>query len=691
MKSATFYKLMKEERSHKIGIFIAMIFSCLAALLFYVIDIQNVLLSKYNAKQIYDHFVDLSSPQEWTMVLVSIAAAVMGISAFSYLHKNKQIDFRHSLPIKRSKAFNVSLVNHFLMFLLPFLVLRILETILPFVFGMGSGQFLVNMIYGTGFYLLVFIAMYLTMVLSMLITGNTVVAVCGFGAINSYCPVILAGIMPTYGSMFFNTYFYNEPGLLNRLSPFSLVYMLDDDILFSPSFYVHLVVILAFLAVLYMACLLIFKVRRSERHNTALAFSWTAPVIRFLVVIPMALYCGYLLYITTMSSSLIWMFFGLIAGTWLIHGIMECIFRFDVKGLIAKPVQMILAGLISCLIVVGFMTDVFGYDKYVPDQKTLDYVTISSYDIGNGSHYDWTDTEDQDSVGQFRAEELNEIMPILGEMTEKSVGKESSVAADRIQEQIGIVNDSESSEHTIAFHVCYADKSGGATLRAYTLSLDEAEEILQKLWTKKAFIEHEFPILNANPAKMDNLTFEFADYENKVIWKEGQIAEFLKKYNEELRAMTYEEARDGIPVGSFSYEVTNTDNAGMTYINTDVYFILPTFEKTLAYLKGQGIDTDHAFRDMKNVKIHVNIYENEASGDYEITDSEAVSKYLDRLRFDNSYGEYAEFWFTPDHNMRMAYGNVYITYPINGVEQERSVAVDMKTFRELVEEVKKAN
>lgn len=686
MKSATFYKLMKEERSHKIGIFIAMIFSCLAALLFYVIDIQNVLLSKYNAKQIYDHFVDLSSPQEWTMVLVSIAAAVMGISAFSYLHKNKQIDFRHSLPIKRSKAFNVSLVNHFLMFLLPFLVLRILETILPFVFGMGSGQFLVNMIYGTGFYLLVFIAMYLTMVLSMLITGNTVVAVCGFGAINIYCPVILAGIMPTYGSMFFNTYSYNEPGLLNRLSPFSLVYMLDDDTLFSSSFYVHLVVILAFLAVLYMACLLIFKVRRSERHNTALAFSWTAPVIRFLVVIPMALYCGYLLYITTMSSSLIWLFFGLIAGTWLIHGIMECIFRFDVKGLIAKPVQMILAGLISCLIVVGFMTDVFGYDKYVPDQKNLDYVTITSYDIGNGGHYNWAGTEAQDTVGQFREEELTAVMPILQEMTEKSVGNNSSVQADRIQAQVGMVEYPETADSTTAFNVCYADRSGGACFRTYTLPVEEAKEILQKLWTRKAFIEHEFPILHADESKIEDLTFEFADHDKKVIWNQDQIAEFLNTYKEELRAMSYEEVLTEIPVGSFSYDVSQKDQTGETFFSTDVYFILPSFEKTLSYLKGQGIDTERTFHALKNVRIHVNIWEDE-SKDYEITDPEIVGKYLDRFRYDNSLGMFNEFWFAPENTDFN--GNVYITYPVNGVEQERNVTVDQKTLEELKELVKK--
>lgn len=41
------------------------------------------------------------------MLILGIAAVVMGISAFSYLQNRRQVDFYHSLPVKRELQFAV--------------------------------------------------------------------------------------------------------------------------------------------------------------------------------------------------------------------------------------------------------------------------------------------------------------------------------------------------------------------------------------------------------------------------------------------------------------------------------------------------------------------------------------------------------------------------------------------------------
>lgn len=51
--------------------------------------------------------LDFGTNYQVILLALFIAALVMGISTFSYLHNKKQIDFYHSLPVKRELWFAV--------------------------------------------------------------------------------------------------------------------------------------------------------------------------------------------------------------------------------------------------------------------------------------------------------------------------------------------------------------------------------------------------------------------------------------------------------------------------------------------------------------------------------------------------------------------------------------------------------
>ena len=45
----------------------------------------------------------LSYRNAWTIFLMAVLAALLGVSGFSYLNSRQKVDFYHSLPIRREK------------------------------------------------------------------------------------------------------------------------------------------------------------------------------------------------------------------------------------------------------------------------------------------------------------------------------------------------------------------------------------------------------------------------------------------------------------------------------------------------------------------------------------------------------------------------------------------------------------
>ena len=71
----------------------------------------------------------------WFMAVAIIGAIICAMNGFAYLHSRKQMDFYHSLPVKREKIFAVRLVNGVLIYALPYLVGLLYTYVLCLIYG----------------------------------------------------------------------------------------------------------------------------------------------------------------------------------------------------------------------------------------------------------------------------------------------------------------------------------------------------------------------------------------------------------------------------------------------------------------------------------------------------------------------------------------------------------------------------
>ena len=136
--------------------------------------------------------------------LVITAALVLALTGFLYLHSRKQVDFYHSIPVRREILFTVRFVDGILVIGSMYLVnllftLGILGAAGASVPGMVSGALWTFLVHMTGFLL-----SYGLMTAAVMLTGNFFISVLGGIVLFGYVPavaVLFQGLM----QMFFVT------------------------------------------------------------------------------------------------------------------------------------------------------------------------------------------------------------------------------------------------------------------------------------------------------------------------------------------------------------------------------------------------------------------------------------------------------------------------------------------------------
>ena len=127
-------------------------------------------------------------------------------------------------------------------------------------------------------------------------------------------------------------------------------------------------------AVVTALALFLFRIRKSERAGTALAFTPTKLPIKVYMCLVMGVAFGW---VFGMIAGNFWFWPGLVVGTVLFHWIVEIIYAFDFRAIFAKPLHLlaILVVLVAGMLAMQF--DVTGYDTWLPDRDDLTAVDIS--------------------------------------------------------------------------------------------------------------------------------------------------------------------------------------------------------------------------------------------------------------------------------------------------------------------------
>ena len=367
-----------------------------------------------------------------------VMAVVCGVALFAYLHNRQKVDFYHSLPISRTRLFANNFLTGIVCTLLTYFIM--LAITLACVYAMGCGEAVRWGEIGGAVLcnLIIFLLVYALTVLTTIVCGNTIITLLLLVWV-FFSPMLIRILQIGLFTNFYETYtsadaYYNL-GLAAFLSPV-FQYFGIDGLHFRGSSFVFggtdgssalglLVGYLIAAAVVTALALFLFRIRRSERAGTALAFTPTKLPIKVYMCLMMGVAFGW---VFGMIAGNFWFWPGLVIGTVLFHWIVEIIYAFDFRAIFAKPLHLLAILVVLFAGMLAMQFDVTGYDTWLPDRED-----ITAVDIDSVTAPQLTDPANIDAVYRLMEMGVQEVQ----KGTEVTPDNESDYRTVRITCQLG--------------------------------------------------------------------------------------------------------------------------------------------------------------------------------------------------------------------------------------------------------------
>ena len=560
----SFCKSLKELLKHHLASLFAVCLIFFIKTIAFFLEVQSYATGDYislsDKEYVHERLQKMTLPSYGITFLVIFIGIFLAFDFFRYLHSKKQIDFYDSLPIRRKNWFVIRIISACFIFAVPFALNLALEMVLLAAFEYGTVGYLINALWNFACMCLVFLVTMLTGVLAMIMTGHPIVALFGFGVFSAYVPVLLQYLFPAYASQYFDTYVSTDTTspYLNYVSPIGASVKLIDTTAYDYYSYnnytywtpnTHTMDFIAIAILIVLVGILAYKLflkRPSEAAGRAMAFTKCNAIIRILLVIPLTLYIGlYLSQVATIGEEL-WMIFGFLIGTLLLHGIIESIFQFDIRGLWSHKKQMICCFVVSVAIALVFWLDLFGYDKYLPKLEQLDSIVLS-FD----RYYDMSDTAKVDGItGDYLKDAYQLVQNIVP------------------QSQISEVN--EADRETI--YVEYRLKNGIVKRRYYFVDMSENIELFDKIYASKEYKNDICMLYTDDWTTINNMILTDGHVEVALHLTEAERDLLFETYIAEYTPLTYSQ---------------KNASASIVYLRIDDEYschIYPEFKQTISLL-----------------------------------------------------------------------------------------------------------
>ena len=599
----SFPKLIIETlRRHTAAVLITVLGFFIHIVTFFM-QVQNILSSHYISQ--YDMFssvhpdierfaedlFELCSPKFGYAIFAMAFGAYLAFDFLRYMHSKRETDFYDSLPIRRQTWFKALFVSCFALFFVLSAITTAIETAIVFGTGYGSLATLQAILWNFICMLGAFLVTWFTTALAMIMTGHSIIAFLGFGVFACYVPLISANLLPTYCARFFDTYVYREPNAnIYYFSPVTVVYKMTDSWR-EWNIKEHWTYIIGcfILAILVGTIAYVLFLRRpSETAGRAMAFEKANDVIRFIIVIPLTLYAGLLLEEMATMSSMAWLIFGILFGGFLLHGIMECIFQFDIKALLTKKKQLLATFIICIAFVFIFWIDLFKYDDYIPDAENVKIVKLDSNLFGE-INSEWEDERDW-----LQGDLLKDAITVVREI------KDSELSSN---------DEAYYKEHAVHnIRVTYVMKNGREVKRDYTFDASKASENLNKLYANKDVKDDYCVLYNIDKENIQGISVNNGITGMDLELPKEELAQFIDIYLEEYSKLELKEALSDIK----QYEINvSFQSEKMKYPTAERYYVYSSFTKSIAFLKEKGVKSFQESEDVRitNMEIFGNKYE----------------------------------------------------------------------------------
>ena len=604
MSKISFSKLLKEDmkrRSWLIALVSVLLFIAQPVIILFLVEglMDSANEGLMTLAEVKTDYMDLIGFEENYLVaiLLILFAVLIGISGYAYLHSRVQLDFYHSLPVKRQKWFLVQLVSGLLIFAVPYF----LSTVLSLLVGVANGImeagifaaamecFIIN--------ILGFMVIYLTSILAMIMTGKILIGIMGFCTFLAYGPGVVFVLNNLIGRFFTTAIGEQVYGMAYSLSSPILLWMkvrekwqvYDKE---TVSAWIYLGILILLVIVLFGLCMWLNTKRNTEAAEQSMAFSKTESVIKIMLVIPLSLAIGLLLSTMAHRNFEVWFFIGILLGAVLINAIIEFIYHLDIRELFVRKLQLVLAMLITVVIGCIFQFDFIGYDSYLPAMEDVEQMALYSYGVNGSFAYRVTEDDGITRVEYGERAALDEMVisdfePIyeIARNGVKNVRKET--------EGMDLVPVSVKTEgmDLVTVSVKYVLKNGKSVYRSYQIDRNVFTESEQALFTQEEYKQKIYPIFNKESANIQSMFLMSLKGEVQLELTADQKANLLETYKTELRESTFDDFYYQNMSARLNLEYMRGTQASSWYSEYG-YPISKNFTKTLSLLNEYGYQTE---------------------------------------------------------------------------------------------------
>lgn len=561
-----------------------------------------------------------------------VGAMICAVSGYAFLHSKKQVDFYHSLPVKRETIFFVHFIDGILIYLVPYTVCMLLSWLICLLFGVMGGKLLLMSLGGLLLYFIVFLSFYLFAVLATLLTGKMIITLFGIVVLVLYVPMVRV-LISAYKDSFLETIYNHSSasGIGSRiarwLSPITQYRWIAEHYKDGGiSFVVSLLCFAFFAALLLAACVFLYKKRKSEKAGTAMAFAVSEPIIRILIAIPVGLGFGIILlmiqYQTSGPFAYFWLCFGAALGAFLAHGIIESLYQFDVKKCLTHKLQLLGTIAVTMVIALSIFCDWFHFDSYLPQKEEIKTMAINCSRLTNYQDY-YEDGSYVDGMGYTIEHMALESFDAAYEIARLCSRHTAETRADS---DFSWPADS----YLVNIVVKYELRNGRTVYRQYSYDAYEIMDLLAELYREEEYKKQTYQVLNLEElgATVTGIECVKAMKEVDLTLSRQEREELLGLYQKEMMAMEFSELVTTPPIGTISFETEMRNQAEGSLCKYQAY-LYPSMRETLDFLGRHGFDVNRIGTAEEVEMIYIPyLHQN---GGIEITDPAEIAECMEYL------------------------------------------------------------
>lgn len=545
--------------------------------------------------------------------IIVALGALAALTGYSNIHSRERSDFYHAFPPKRGQWFTVSYLSGVIIFVIPYVICSALTILAGAAYQIMTPEIAGEMALAAAGGILAFFVVYNVCILAAVLTGQTVTGILASLVIAVY-PALLFGMIPMLKSTFFVTYSETETSLSNSLvryvSPAGAFVNAVRGTSLGLSLPPVLLSALLMIAVLLAAAALLYKIYPAEAAGRALAFPGTAPVIKVLICIPAALFCGLFVRDILGIGGTRWLFLLALFAAVILCGLIEFIYQQDLKLLLKGWRSSLLSIAVVLAVLCVFRFDVFGYDTYLPKEDNVADMSMSSYSFTGYFEYPeelGKEAEELETYGAF-TENFTPIYLLAQEGIEN--------AANGLDPRRLYSGDADAADQEIYIQttICYKLKSGRKVVRDYCVERESVVSALEELCEDDGYRQKMFPVFMAKDESVTSIAL-WDLYGGKTEVMEltaEERGELLSAYKQDLLEVDMRTLADASPVGEIELyakapdksengnaETTDALYGAETYtsywnggepggISLGTQYIYEGFEHTLACLEDYG-------------------------------------------------------------------------------------------------------